>query len=72
MPAPDRFISQIEAELTREREDLAALKSGQIHIGERSGNGPWRDTTQAWIDQHKRIIATYEAILNAEKKRQAS
>jgi hypothetical protein len=46
MPTSDHFIRQIEAELAREREDLAALESGQIHIGERSGNGPWRDTVQ--------------------------
>ena len=47
MPLKDNFIRQIEAELAREREDLAILESGKVHIGERTDNGPWRDTTQA-------------------------
>jgi hypothetical protein len=56
----------------RKRQDLAVLESGKVHIGERRGSKPWRDMTQAWIVHHKRIIATYEAILNAEEKRQTS
>jgi hypothetical protein len=56
----------------RKREDLAVLEAGKVHIGERRGSEPWRDMTQAWIVHHKRIIATYEAILNAEEKRQTS
>jgi len=72
MPSRDNFIRHIEAELFGERADLAVLESGKVHIGEKRANEPWRDTTQAWTGHHKRIIATYEAILNAEKKRPAS
>jgi len=70
MVASNDYIRRIEMELERERSDLEPFLSGQMHIGERRGNEPWRDTTQAWIASRKRIIATYETILEALRKRQ--
>jgi hypothetical protein len=32
-------------------------------LGERVGNGPWKDITQEAIARNKQAIATYEAIL---------
>ena len=32
-------------------------------IGEREGNGPWRDVTQDMIKHHRSSLRTYELIL---------
>jgi hypothetical protein len=57
------YARSIETRLARTREDLAPLQSGRIQLGEREGGGPWVDITQRMIDQHKKMIATYENIL---------
>jgi len=51
------------------RKDLAPLESGEMKLGSRTGDGPWKDVTGEWIEHHKRTIGTYEAILAALAKR---
>lgn len=40
-------------------------------IGEREGNGPWRDVTQDMIKHQKSSLRTYELILADLKARKA-
>ena len=64
----DDYQKRIEAELAQARKDLAPLISGEKRLGERMGEGPWRDITQEWISHHNHTIGTYEAILAALKR----
>jgi hypothetical protein len=66
----DDYRKRYEAELEQIRKDLAPLESGEMRLGTRTGDGPWRDITQVRIADHKRTIAKYEAILTALKNRQ--
>jgi hypothetical protein len=66
----DDYQKRTEAELARARKDLAPLESGEMRLGERRGDGPWRDITEEWIAHHKRTIGTYEAILAALKRKE--
>ncbi|MCP3459809.1 hypothetical protein [Bradyrhizobium sp. CCGUVB23] len=45
------------------RDDLAPLETGTMTIGERKGNGPWRDVTQDMIEHPRSSLRTYELIL---------
>jgi hypothetical protein len=65
----DPYIRQVKAEIQKCRELLAPLEAGQMHIGSREGNGPWRETTHERIAHLERTISTYEAILAALAKR---
>jgi hypothetical protein len=56
---------QIEAGLAQERKRLQDFESGRLRMGQRSGDGPWRDVTEQWLERHKRIIATFESVLAA-------
>jgi hypothetical protein len=67
--ADDPYIRHVKAELQNCRELLAPLESGQMHLGSREGNGPWRDTTHERIAHLERTISTYEAILAALAKK---
>jgi hypothetical protein len=51
---------------------LAPLISGEKRLGERRGDGPWRDITEEWIAHHKHTIGTYEAILAVLKRKELS
>jgi hypothetical protein len=55
--------SEIEDQIKQIHEDLAPLENGTMTIGEREGNGPWRDVTQETIKHHKASLQTYELIL---------
>jgi hypothetical protein len=68
----DAHMRQIEADLKQIREALAPLESGQMHLSEREGNSPWKHVPQRWIAHHKRVIATYETILAALRKKKVS
>jgi hypothetical protein len=63
------YARRIQADLEQTRKDLAPLESGQMRIGSRTGDGPWRDKTGDWIAHFKRTIATFEDILAAVKKK---
>jgi hypothetical protein len=65
----DDRIRQVEAELAQLKGYLAPLESGKVKLGSRTGNGPWEDITPQAIEQNKRVIQTYEAILADMKKR---
>lgn len=65
----DDYKKQTEGNLAAARRDLAPLESGEMHLGERNGNEPWRDTTQEWVVRHKHTIGTLESILMALKRR---
>jgi hypothetical protein len=47
------YASEIEDQIKQIHEDLAPLENGTMTIGEREGNGPWRDVTQETIKHHK-------------------
>jgi hypothetical protein len=68
-PYLESYRKRIEANLAEVRDNLAPLMAGEMHMGEKVGNGPWQDTTVRWIAQYKRTIGTYETILAAIKKR---
>ena len=36
-----------------------------------TGDGPWRDVTQQWIENHRRIIETFESVLDALEREKA-
>jgi len=62
---------QIRAGLERERKNLGGYESGRLRMGQRSGDGPWRDVTQQWIENHRRIIETFESVLDALEREKA-
>ena len=67
----DDYLRRIEEhELPELRKQLAPLDSGSMHLGERSPNGQWTDTTQHWIDHLKRTIGIYEGILRWHRGKQ--
>jgi hypothetical protein len=66
----DGYKKRIEADLAGVRRDLAPLEAGEMHLGSRTGDGPWRDVTGEWIAHHKRTIETFEAILAALAKKE--
>jgi hypothetical protein len=71
----DAYMRQIEADLKQIREALALLESAQMHLSAREmsaqeSNSPWRNVTQRWIAHQKRMIATYETILAALRKKE--
>lgn len=57
------YAKDVEAQIKQIRDDLAPLEAGKMTIGEREGNGPWRDVTQDMIKHHKSSLRTYELIL---------
>jgi len=65
----DDYKKRNESDLAEARRDLTTLESGEMHLGERKSDGPWRDTTQEWIAHHKHTIGTLESILAALKRR---
>src|SRR5262245_4835979 len=48
---------QIKAGLARERKNLEDFESGRLLMGQRSGDGPWRDVTKQWIENHTRVAS---------------
>jgi hypothetical protein len=64
------YVSQVEAQIKQLREFLAPLESGKRRIGSRTDDGPWKDITEQAITRNKRIIATYQEILEVLKDRQ--
>ena len=44
------------------RARLARLESGDLRSGERRGNRPWQDVTEAEIQFLKRKLAEYEKV----------
>jgi hypothetical protein len=61
----DDYKKRIEADLAAILKDMAPLESGEIHLGSRTGAGPWGDLTRGWIIQRRCTIEKYEAILAA-------
>jgi hypothetical protein len=57
------YAKDVEEEIKQIRDDLMPLEAGKMTIGEREGNGPWRDVTQGMIKQHKSSLRTYGLIL---------
>jgi hypothetical protein len=57
------YAKDVEAELAQLRRDFTPLEAGTMQIVERVGGGEWKDVTQETVDRNKRVIATYEAIL---------
>jgi hypothetical protein len=64
MPLPDHYIDQLKAEIAKHRSMLEPLETGRLRIGERRGNEPWRDITQARVTDLKRSIAVLQAIVD--------
>ena len=62
------FRHRIEDELEFWKSELAPLEKGELHVGERLGNGQWVDVTPAMIAAHKRSIATLEDLLSQLQK----
>jgi hypothetical protein len=58
----DAFTRDIEAKLAEAREFLAALQSGNLHIG-----APSEGRTEAKIADLQRQIAEYQAILDKRR-----
>jgi hypothetical protein len=59
----EEYARGVEANISQLKKDLAPLEAGEMTIGERRGDGPWRDVTVEAIARNKKAIATYEAIL---------
>jgi hypothetical protein len=66
----DDYRKRIEADLAQVRKDLAHLESGEMRLGERKVDGPWRDITEQWIKHYKHTIGTFEAMLAALNKKE--
>jgi hypothetical protein len=66
----EQYRKRTEADITREREALAPLESGKMHIGRRRPGEQWTDITQEMIAQRKHAISVYEAILAALKRKE--
>lgn len=66
----DDYMRRIdEQDIPRLRMQLEPLENGRMHLGERKhGAVEWTDTTQREINQLKRAIAEYEAILSEHRK----
>ena len=64
------YVSQVEAQIKQLREFLAPLESGKMRIGSRADDGPWKDITEQAIIRNKRVIATYQEILEVLKNKQ--
>lgn len=66
----EAYAKDVEEQVRQIRDDLP-LEAGKMTIGEREGNGPWRDVTQDMIKHHKSSLRTYELILADLKARKA-
>ena len=64
----DDYRREVEAEIAALKKYLALLESGKLTLGEREGNGPWRDTTQEAMARDRQTIRVYENILEQIKK----
>ena len=62
----------IRAGLARERKNLEDFESGRLRMGRRSEDGPWLDITEQWVENHRRIIETFESVLDALEREKAS
>lgn len=65
----EAYAKDVEEQTRQIRDDLEPLEAGKMTIGEREGNGPWRDVTQDMIKHHKSSLRTYELILADLKAR---
>ena len=68
MADADDFILRVEAELEHLGKELAPLQTGQLRLGEREDDGPWKDTTEVRMRHLQRTIGTFKAILAALKE----
>jgi len=51
------------------RDQLEPLESGDMRMGERTAERPeWTDTTDNWIAHLRRVIGTYEQIIERLKQ----
>jgi hypothetical protein len=57
------YRRRCEEQLAQLRAALKPLEAGEMHLGERHGAGPWADITPRRIEELKKTIAIYEAIL---------
>jgi hypothetical protein len=62
---------QVKAGLAQEQKNLEDFASGRLRMGQRSGDGPWRDVTEQWLEHHRRIIDTFESVLAALERGRA-
>jgi hypothetical protein len=60
----EAYAKGVETDIAQLKRDLEPLEAGKFTLGERVGIGPWRDVTQEAIAHNKKVIATYETILN--------
>ena len=64
------YVSRVEAQIKQLREFLAPLESGKGRIGSRTDDGPWTDVTEQAITRNKRVIATFQELLDVLKDKQ--
>lgn len=57
------YARGVEADIAKIKEYLTPLEAGEMKLGSREGDGPWRDVTQNAIDRERRVLQTYERIL---------
>jgi hypothetical protein len=67
-PVLDQCRKRVESELVMCKADLAPLKSGELSIGERLGEGPWIDITDITIAGYKRCIEALQEVLDVLSK----
>ena len=61
----DDLLDQLKHEIANLKTMLEPLQSGKMRMGTRRLDGPWTDTTQAWVDHLSKTIKMYQAIVDS-------
>jgi hypothetical protein len=57
------FIEALKVEIEQFSRLLERLETGKFTLGEKSGSGPWVDTTQREIERLRGIISSHNALI---------
>jgi hypothetical protein len=63
------YADDLRKQITEMKEFIEPFETGKQSCAERTGNGPWRDTTQELITRERTAITNLESILAAMMKK---
>ena len=58
-----QFLDDYKARKKMLERQIALLEAGNLHTGERSGPGPWKDTPQETLQDCKQDLAVIERLI---------